>query len=66
MYREAIEAHKQAIRIKPDYAEAHDNLGNAYDKLGIYREAIEAFKQAIKIKPDNENVIIILAIPITI
>ncbi|MBU0566914.1 tetratricopeptide repeat protein, partial [bacterium] len=26
-YQEEIEAYKQAIRIKPDYAEAHCNLG---------------------------------------
>ena len=52
MYREEIEAYKQAIRIKPDLAEAHYNLGVIYDKLGMYKKAMEAFKQAIRIKPD--------------
>ena len=51
-YQDAVEAYKQAIKIKPDYADAHYYLGNAYDKLGRYQEAIEAFGQAIKIKPD--------------
>jgi tetratricopeptide (TPR) repeat protein len=51
-WREATEAYKQAIRIKPDYADAHNNLGVAYSKLGRYQEAIEAFRQAIKIKTD--------------
>ncbi len=30
MYKEALEAFKQAIKIKPDYAEAHYNLGVLY------------------------------------
>src|SRR3990172_607849 len=52
MHKEAIEAYRQAIRIKPDYAVAHYNLGVAYGKSGMYREGIEAYKQAIRIKPD--------------
>ena len=53
MYKDAIEAYKQAIRINPDYADAHNNLGIAYGRdLGMYKEAIDAFKQAIRIKPD--------------
>ncbi len=52
MCKEAIEAFKQAIRIKPDHANAHYNLGVCYSKLGMDREAMEAFKQAIRIKPD--------------
>jgi len=51
-YQDAVEACKQAIRIKPDLVEAHYNLGNAYRSLGRYQEAIEAYKQAIRIKPD--------------
>ena len=47
-----IEAYKEAIRIKPDYAEAHNNLGGTFGNLGMYREAVEAYKEAIRIKPD--------------
>ena len=43
---------KQAIRIDPDDAEVHYNLGNAYSKLGMEKEAIESYKQAIRIDPD--------------
>ena len=53
MHKEAIEAYRQAIRIKPDYAVAHYNLGVAYGKSGMYREGIEALKQAIRIEPDH-------------
>ncbi len=49
---EKIEAYKQAIRINPDDAAAHTNLGVAYVESGMYKEAIEACKQAIRIDPD--------------
>jgi tetratricopeptide (TPR) repeat protein len=49
---EAIEAYKNAVRIKPAYVEAYYNLGNACSALGRYTEAIEVYKQAIRIQPD--------------
>jgi tetratricopeptide (TPR) repeat protein len=52
MHKEAIEACKQAIRVNPDYAEAHFNLGVVYTDLGMHKEAIEVFKQAISINHD--------------
>ena len=33
-YNKAIEAYKQTIRLKPDDAEAHYNLGVTYGELG--------------------------------
>jgi len=55
MYREAIEAYKQAIIMKPDYGEAYVNLGLAYDRRGKYPEAIDAYTKAIKMKPDSQS-----------
>ena len=52
-YQEAMEAYKEAIRLKPNYAEAHYNLGLAYGNLGRYQEAVEAYKQSIRVKPDD-------------
>ena len=49
---EAIEAYKKAISIKPDYAEAYNNMGNALQDKGTRDEAIEAYKKAISITPD--------------
>jgi predicted O-linked N-acetylglucosamine transferase (SPINDLY family) len=49
---EAIAAYRQAIGIKPDYAEAYSNLGNALKDQGKLEEAIAAYRQAIGIKPD--------------
>ena len=53
MYKEEIESYKQAIRIDPDLAMAHFNLGNTHGKLGMYKEAIKSYKQAIRINPDD-------------
>lgn len=50
--KEAINAYKQALKIKPDLAEAFYNLGVSYGKLDMHKEAVEAYKQAIRIQPD--------------
>ncbi len=51
-HEEAIASYKEAIRLKPDDAEAHYNLGSAYGNLGRYEEAVMAFKVAILLKPE--------------
>ena len=51
-YQEAIESFKQAIRIDPDYAEAHCGLGAAYLHSDKNEEAIKSCKQALRIDPD--------------
>ncbi|MDA9813374.1 tetratricopeptide repeat protein, partial [Planktomarina temperata] len=49
---EAIEAYKKALAIKPDYADAYNNMGNALKDQGKLEEAIEAYNKALAIKPD--------------
>lgn len=49
---EAIESFNRALGIKPDYAEAYNNIGNALTELEKSEEAIEAYKKAINIKAD--------------
>ena len=49
---EAIEAYKQAIKIKPNLAESYTNMGAAYANLGRLPEAIDAFKMSAQINPD--------------
>ena len=48
----AIDSYKQALKIKPDYAEAYYNMGVALNDKGDPKAAIESYKQALKIKPD--------------
>ena len=41
-----------ALRIKPDFAEAHYSLGNALSRAGDLQDAISHWAQAVRIKPD--------------
>ncbi|MEI6429500.1 MAG: tetratricopeptide repeat protein, partial [Pseudanabaena sp. ELA607] len=51
-----ISDYNEAIRLKPDYAEAYNNRGNAKLALGDKQGAINDFNQAIRIKPDLAEV----------
>ena len=52
MTEEAIGYFKEAIRIRPDFALAHYNLGAALVAEGNNKEAISHYKIAIKLKPN--------------
>lgn len=52
---DAVEVVKQAIRIKPDNAEACANLGDAYRESSRHREAVQASQQAIQIRPNHAD-----------
>ncbi len=49
---EAILQYQEALRLKPDYADAHNNLGDALGKQGQIAEAISQFQAALRLKPD--------------
>jgi tetratricopeptide (TPR) repeat protein len=49
---EAIAHYEQALRIEPDFAEAHYNLGDALARLGKVPDAIGHFEQALRLKLD--------------
>ena len=49
---QAAAAYREALRLKPDYAEAHNNLGIALGAQGEIESAIEAYQHALSIKPD--------------
>ena len=40
------------MKLKPDYAEAHNNLGNTLQELGRLDEAEASYRVAIALKPD--------------
>ena len=47
----AVKIYELAIEIKPDYAEAHYNLGNTSKKLGQLNAAVKNYEQALAFKP---------------
>ena len=48
---DAIKAYKKAISIKPEYAEAYDNMGILFKAQGSLDEAIETYKKILAISP---------------
>jgi len=49
---EAVASYRQSLAFKPDYAEAHSNLGIALKALGRSDEAIASYRKALVLKPD--------------
>jgi tetratricopeptide (TPR) repeat protein len=50
---EAVGEFEQALRLKPDYVQAHINLGNALGQSGRVQEEIEQYEQALRLDPDQ-------------
>ena len=55
-FDEAIDAYRQAIAHRPDYAEAHSNLGVAFKGKGCLDEAIAALDRAAELNPNLPEV----------
>ena len=49
---ESIKSYEKAVTYKPDYAQAHNNLGISFQKLGQIDEAVKRYEKALAIKPD--------------
>jgi hypothetical protein len=50
-YPKAVQAFQEAIKAKPDFAEAYHGAGMSYGAMGKSEQAIENFIQAIKLNP---------------
>ncbi len=50
-YDRAIDKYDEAIRLKPDYADAYNNRGLAYQARGNTDQAIADFGEAIRLNP---------------
>jgi tetratricopeptide (TPR) repeat protein len=51
-YQQSIEAAQMALRLRPDYAEAYNNIAAAYESMKDWDRAIAAAREAVRIKPD--------------
>jgi len=48
--------YEQAVKLKPNYSEAINNLGTVYYAIKSYRRAISQYKKALKIAPDSASI----------
>jgi len=55
MTNEAVKHYEESLRIFPDYAEAHNNLGNLLVAQHKYDQAMEHFSTALKVSPENSS-----------
>ena len=45
--------YRQALRLKPAYADASNNLATAYKEQGLLDEAVAQFQETLKLQPDH-------------
>jgi tetratricopeptide (TPR) repeat protein len=50
---EAIPQYQEAVRLKPDDADLHNNLGTALGRTGQVDEAIRQYEEALRLEPDH-------------
>jgi len=53
-YVKSIEACRQALKLKPDYADAYSNMGAAYNMMQQWDKGREACLKALKIDPNHK------------
>lgn len=53
-YEKVITACQQAIQLKPDFAEAYNNMCSAYNQLKQYDKAVDACTKSLSIAPNYE------------
>jgi tetratricopeptide (TPR) repeat protein len=54
-FNEAVSEFREALQMRPDSVQAHNNLGIALASLGRIDEAIDQFRQALTLRPDFED-----------
>ncbi|MEN6533436.1 MAG: tetratricopeptide repeat protein, partial [Bryobacteraceae bacterium] len=50
---EAIPYFQASLRLNPNYSLAHNNLGNAFGRLGRFPEAVVEYQTSIRLKPED-------------
>jgi tetratricopeptide (TPR) repeat protein len=53
-FEESILAAREALKLRPDYSEAWNNIAAAYNSESKWEEGISAALQAVRLKPENQ------------
>jgi len=51
-FDEAIREFEEAVRLRPDYAQAYNNIGTSHQFQGNFDQAISAYKRALEVQPE--------------
>ncbi|TND09122.1 MAG: hypothetical protein FD123_1525 [Bacteroidetes bacterium] len=54
LFAQCVEAAEQALKLRPGYVEAYNNICSAWNKLGEWDKAAEAGAKGLQLKPDYE------------
>lgn len=54
LYEKCIDACRKALKLRPDYAEAYNNICSAHNQLKQFTQAKSACEKALEIKPNYE------------
>lgn len=55
LFAQAAELFRRAVKLKPDYADAHQGLGHAYLDMGRWEQAIQSLEQALALNPEDKE-----------
>jgi protein O-GlcNAc transferase len=50
--KDACEALQKTVQLAPNDAEAHGNLGTAWQERGMYAQAVDSYTRALELNPD--------------
>ena len=53
-FQKCIDACNQALKLRPDFSEAYNNICSAYNAMKMWDKASEACEKALQCNPDNE------------
>ncbi|MGD0499825.1 MAG: tetratricopeptide repeat protein [Bryobacteraceae bacterium] len=54
-FDKAKKSYERALKLRPGYAEAQNNLGTVYYSTHSYRRAIDAYRKALRTMPDSPS-----------
>ncbi len=52
-HEKALEAFREAVDLKPDFARGYQRIGTALGQRGRHKKALQAFQEAARLEPDS-------------
>jgi polysaccharide biosynthesis/export protein len=53
LYAQAVQIFQQAVKLDPQFADAHFALGHAFYDMGRWQNAIDSFQRAVELNPQD-------------